>query len=174
MAGFGNTPLPKSRRKPSTRRNDEPRCIVVFGLPLSGTTSSIACLRDATETPTALVLGVDEAEIRQHIRDGAKVVFVDDFDPTVEAVQQLNDWRLVSPAGGALIRMWSSDEDIMARAGVKGRDDVTPEYLKELRMNLIDVEDRIRELSVPYFTIPNGLDFASTVGHLARIAGITK
>lgn len=165
-----------SQHKPKriSSANDVNRVVVVFGLPLSGTTSSIKCLMEASETPTALVLGLDEAEIRQHLRDGIKVVFVDDFEPTVENVQELNDTRLVSPAGGVLVRMWSSDEDILARAEVLGRDDVTPDYLAELRHDLLPVEDRIRELSQNFYTIPNGLNFAETVANLARRSGLLK
>jgi hypothetical protein len=141
---------------------------------MAGTSSAIRCLMDSSTTPTALVHGVDEAEIRSHLRSGKQVVFVDDFDPTPESVQFLHDTRLVSPVGGKLIQIWSAPEDLMARGRIAKRAEITPEYLLEYRAAIEQMEERIHELHTPYHYVCNGLDFASTVASLAELVGITE
>lgn len=185
MAQFSR-PKPKRDKRKSGQSTDQTkhslvasRLIVLYGLPLSGVTSAIRCLVDATETPTALVLGIDsssEGEIRSHMRDGKQVIFVDDFDPTIDALQFLHDSRLVSSDNpdSRLVQIWSADEDILARAEAYGRPEVTKEYLDEYRRYLEPFEERMRELSTPRRSIPNGLDFAGVVMSLAELAGITE
>lgn len=164
----------------SRLKTERPQCVIIFGAPLSGTSSAIKCLHDASTTPTVIWHGTDCEDdpsdfdvIRNHIANGL-TVFVDDFDPTTENVQKLHDSRIAAPGYGTLVRMWSDDDKILARALVSGREDVDAEYLREFRENLLLVEDRIRVLAMPYRTIPNGMMFEMTVKHLAEIAGITR
>lgn len=164
----------RPKRAKKTKASQSPRVAVVFGQPLAGTSSAIRCLMDASKTKTALVHGLDEAEIREHLRSGVEVVFVDDFEPTAASVQFLNDTNLVSPMNGKLVQIWSAPEDIMARGRIAKRAEITPEYLLEYRASIEEMEERVNILRTPYHVIYNGMDLSATVANLAEVAGIVE
>lgn len=167
----------QSARQTRTRRRQAaplPVVAAVFGLPMSGSSSAIDVLIDASETEMVKLAGLDEKEVNEALKEGAQVVFLDPFVPSVENVQKLYDMTLFQPADRILVRFWSPDEVLVKRAEVNDRKDVTLEALDELRQDLLPVEEHIRRLSLDYYMIPNEGDFAYAIANLARRVGVIE
>ena len=153
----------------------DPRVIVVFGSPLSGVTEALQVLHEVSRVDTDLVCGEDWLDVAEKSRDSGRAVTLVDASVCSADAQSAYDRRLVYPGSGALIRLWSSAEEALRRAREKGRSDVTRDTLDQWGKNILDLEERIHKLSLPYFMVPNEYGrLANTVAELAHRAGISN
>lgn len=154
----------------------EPRVIVIFGSPLSGVTEALQILHEVSRTSTNLVCGTDWIDEAEKSRDSGCPVTLVDAPVSLAEAQDAYDRRLVCPGSGALVRLWSSPEEILRRAREKGRNEVTKENLDKWTQNIQGLENYvIHTLQLPYFMVPNEFGrLTNTIAELAQRAGISN
>lgn len=154
------------------------RVLLVFGPPACGTSTALSALNDASETQTMVLPFEDPTSIAaaEEAKSNGVVVFLDVDGGTLSAddIQELNDARLITRGDGGVVRLWADDFNCMERAKADGRPDyVTRESLRAWSQNVLEIEERLRGLSVPYFMVDaNSLEDA--VRALALRAGIRR
>lgn len=142
------------------------RVFALFGGRGVGKSAMLRVVKDAAETPLAVIDGFltgapDERDlILEAVAEARKtheVVFLDGCPRTPDEVQWLYDERLVAPAfGGCVVRV---DRNAIVDL--------------PFTRALAEVEARIVALSMPYFVVRND-DLEQAVVHLLCRSGITK
>lgn len=155
------------------------RVVAVIGPPMVGTSLICRGLHEECETKTAILHGrPDPAELKQLRESGTEVVFLDGFPTTPQELQWLNDERILSGAEGAVVRVQADRLGVLNR--LQAREVITGEAVElfhegwgAFNAHLGALEERIRELSIPYFVIPND-ELEVAFGELAKRSGITR
>jgi len=124
---------------------------------------------EACDTKTKVLQDLDEDEILAAFSAGHEVVFVEPWEPSVEAVQ----WFYDNKQEGGVIQIWAPDDALLKRAEEVNRT-LNQEALRVWRLELAPMEERIRLLSVPYFVIPTDTEMDRAVANLARRTGIIR
>jgi len=173
MVGFG-----KRRAKKLKTAGSGKRVVAVFGPPGCGVSTALEVLASATETPVTIVPYVGPESIRAAelaLESAAEVVFLDVdnglFGPA--DVQALVDERLVYAGSGAIVRLYSPDDDILHRTASRGEDRITPDDLTAFHQGIEALEHKVRAHTLTYFMVPN-YDLVDTVSQLALRAGIDR
>lgn len=157
-----------------------PRVVVVYGPPSVGTSTILACLKEASETPLVVVpyaAGEVFENTVERLLTQVDVVFLDVEGGAFETadLQHIHDLRWVIPGHGALIRIWDYPENIIAKAeghpAYKGS--ITLDELKEWDKDQLAVETLARALATPLFIIPL-IDTEDGIKMVALRAGIKK
>lgn len=157
----------------------EARVAVCYGPPGIGTSTILACLQAASQTPIRVVSfqGIEDLEevVTEATQKGIKVILVDVEGGALEAedVQALNDSRLICTGTGALIRFWAFPEDIIRRAKSHPvyQGNITEQELKDWVEDMVPLDLLVRTLTLTTYTIP-AFDLEECVKTLALRLGI--
>lgn len=175
----------KKRRKlpPKPRMADatKGRLVLLYGPPASGVSTAAEVLAEASENDIYVVpwdgdVSRGVADIQDCLRNGADVVLVDVASGFLlpEDIQTLIDEGLIWNKAGCAIRLHVDAEECASRAKQGQKEEIpSEESVREWGRGMLDVEDKLRQHSIPYFMVP-AFDLAETVRLIALRANITN
>jgi len=163
----------KSQRQANPNATELGRVIAFFGPPGAGLSLLLKLIHEESDTTTALVVpdfGPLESQI-EGARQHNEVVLVDGFPTNAEGVQHLWDNRFVTPGDGAIIQLRVDPELLLS--GQRKQPPPTRQVLTRFNARLAGIEERIRQLDMPYFSVHNDSPEQALWDILAR-ARITR